>query len=153
MQSKEFGIALSTFEKVQSAFPALTMKVDLHPKDVDLAVDIPAQSGLSFDVSLNLQNLDELHLSASALECSWFPCTNPTTVERHLEAVGGLLSGEFRVLERWRGKRPVKAQLQRPSDGGWENVATWRNVSSVVLWPRKSARVVQNASSAFRPTA
>ncbi len=147
MQTKQFEIALSTFEKIQAAFPALSMKLDLHPAHVDLAMEIPAQSGLSFNVDLNLQNLDELHLSASALWYEWFPCTNPKKVERYLEAVSGLLSGEFRILEHWRGKRPVKAQLQRPSRGGWENVATWLDVSAVVPWPRKSHKVVQNKPS------
>lgn len=143
MQTKQFEIALCTFEKIQAAFPALSMKLDLHPAQLDLAMEIPAQSGLPFDVHLNLQNLDELHLSASALWYEWFPCTNPKKVERYFEAVSGLLSGEFRILEHWRGKRPVKAQLQRPSGGGWENVATWLDVSAVVPWPRKSYKVVQ----------
>lgn len=144
MQTKQFEIALCTFEKIQAAFPGLSMKLDLHPAQVDLAMEIPAQSGLPFDVHLNLQNLDELHLSASALWYEWFPCTNAKKVQRYLEAVSGLLSGELRILEHWRGKRPVKAQLQRPSGGGWKNVATWLDVSAVVLWPRKSYKVVQN---------
>lgn len=144
MQTKEFEIALSTFEKVRAVFPALSMKLDLNPKNVDLAMDIPAQPGLCFNVHLNLQNQDELHLSASAFWCEWFPCTNPKKVEKYLEAVSGLLSGEFRILEHWRGKRRVKTQLQRQSRGRWENVATWLDVSAVVIWPRKSYRVVQN---------
>lgn len=49
------------------ARPALSMNLDLRPAHMDLAMDIPAQPGLSFDVHLNLQNLDELHLSFSAL--------------------------------------------------------------------------------------
>lgn len=37
MQTKQFEIALSTFEKIQAAFPALSMKLDLHHAHVDLA--------------------------------------------------------------------------------------------------------------------
>lgn len=70
IQTKQYETALSTFERVRAAFPALAMNLDLHPEHVELALDIPAQPGLSFDVDLNLQNLDELHLSASAL---WVP--------------------------------------------------------------------------------
>jgi hypothetical protein len=147
MQTTQFEIALSTFKKIQATFPALSMNLELHPAHVDLAMEIPAQPGLSFKVDLNLQNLDELHLSASALWYEWFPCTNPEKVERYLEAVSGLLSGEFRILEHWRGKRPVKAQLQRPSRGRWENVATWLDVSAIVPWPRKRYKVVQNKPS------
>jgi hypothetical protein len=146
MQTKQFEIALSTFEKLRATFPALSMNLDLRPTHVDLAMDIPAQPGLSFNVYLNLQNLDELHLAASAFWYEWFPCTNPKKVERYLEAVSGLLSGEFRILEHWRGRRPVKAQLQRPSRGGWENVATWADVSAIVPWPKKTLKVFQNKS-------
>lgn len=63
MPTKQFEIALSTFEKLRAAFPALSMNLDLRPAYVDLAMDIPAQPGLSFNVHLNLQHLDELHLS------------------------------------------------------------------------------------------
>jgi len=144
MQTRQFEIALSTFEKLRAALPALSMNLDLRPAHVDLAMDIPAQPGLSFKVHLNLQNLDELHLSVSAFWSEWFPCTNPKKVERYVEAVSGLLSGEFRILEHWRGRRLVKAQLQRPSRDGWENFATWVDVSAIVPWPRKTLKVVQN---------
>jgi hypothetical protein len=33
----------------------------------------PEQAGLSFAVSLNLQNVDELHLSAPGFWVEWFP--------------------------------------------------------------------------------
>jgi hypothetical protein len=144
MQTREFEIALSTFEKLKETFPALSMNLDLRHAHVDVAMDIPAQPGLLFKVHLNLQNRDELHLVASAFWCEWFPCTNPKKVERYVEAVSGLLSGEFRILEHWRGRRPVKAQLQRPSDGGWINFATWGDISALVPWPKKTLKVVQN---------
>jgi len=144
MQTREFEIALSTFENIKRRFPALSMNLDLHHAHVEAAMDIPAQPGLSFKVHLNLQNRDELHLVASAFWCEWFPCSNPKKVERYIEAVTGLLSGEFRILEHWRGKRPVKAQLQRPNGGEWKNVTTWADVSALVPWPSKTLKVVQN---------
>jgi len=127
------------------------MRLDLHPENVDLEIDIPAQVGLSFRVNLNLQG-DELHLSASRFSVEWFPCTKPEKVDKYFEAVSGLLSGRFRILEHWRGKRPVKAQLQRPNPGGWENVATWLDGSAVLPWPRKTFKVVQNKPSAQSST-
>ncbi len=141
--SEQYGIAISTFERIRAAFPALTMNLNLHPKHVDLAMDIPAQPGLSFYIDLNLQNLDELHLSASALWIEWFPCMNPKKVDRYFDAVSGLLSGQFRILEYWRGSRPVKAKLQRPSNGGWKTIATWSVLLSIP-WPPKSRKVVRN---------
>jgi hypothetical protein len=147
MQSKQYEIAYSTFDRIRAAFPALAMNLNLHHKHVDLAMDIPAQHGLSFDIHLNLQNLDELHLVASALWFEWFPCTNPKRVEQYFEAVSGLLSGQFRIFENWRGKRAVKAQLQCPSDRGWKTIATWTVLLSVP-WPQKTVKVVQNLSIA-----
>jgi hypothetical protein len=136
-------IALSTFERIRAAFPALAMDLDLHPSQVDVALNIPAQHGLSFDVHLNLQNCDELHLSASALWVEWFPCTNPQKAGKYFEAVSGLLSGQFRILEHWRGNRVVKAQLQRPSHGRWKTMANWLVMLSIP-WPPKTFKIVQN---------
>ena len=140
---KEYQIALATFERIRAAFPALTMNLDLTPEHVDIFMDIPAQPGLLFRVSLNLQNLDELHLNASALWVEWFPCTKPDRVDRYFEVVSGLLSGRFRILEHWRGKRSVKAELQAPSGNAWQTVAGCSHLLSVP-WPRKRFKVVQN---------
>ena len=142
---KEYQIALATFERIRAAFPALTMNLEERPKHVDLAMDIPAQPGLLFGVWLNLQNLDELHLNASALWVEWFPCTKPDRVEQYFEAVTGLLSGRFRILEHWRGKRPVKAELQAPTGTAWRTVAGSSHLLSVP-WPRKFLKIVQNFS-------
>lgn len=147
MSTIQHEIAVSTFERIRAAFPALAMNVDLHPKHVDLAMHIPAQSGLLFDVYLNLQNLDELHLEASALWSEWFPCTDPDRVDKYFRAVSGLLSGQFRILEHWRGNRPVKAKLQSPRHGGWKTIATWSVLLSAP-WPKKSFRIVQNVVTA-----
>jgi len=73
MPTKQFEIALSTFEKLRAAFPALSMNLDLHPAHMDLAMDIPAQPGLSFKVHLNLQNLDELRCRCLLSGASGFP--------------------------------------------------------------------------------
>jgi hypothetical protein len=143
MQTKQYEIALSTFERIRAAFPALAMNLDLYPKNVDLAMGIPAQPGLSFRVHLNLQNLDELHLEASTFGYGWFPCTKPKKVEKYFEAVSGVLSGQFRILEHWRGKQAVKAQLQRPSEAGWKTIATRLDLL-FTPWPAKTFRVVQN---------
>jgi hypothetical protein len=146
MQANQYEIALSIFERIRAAFPALAMNLDLHPKQVDLAMEIPAQPGLLFDLHLNLQNLDELHLGASALWVEWFPCTNSKRVEEYFDAVSGLLSGQFRILEHRRGERAVKEMLQRLKPGGWKTIATW-SVLLFVPWPQKTLEVVQNLTS------
>src|SRR5258707_13538342 len=102
MPTTEFDIALSTFGKIRAAFPALTMNLDLHPKNVDLEMDIPAQAELLFRVNLNLQG-DELHLSASRFWVEWFPCTKPEKVDRYFEAVSGYCLENFVSLNTGEG--------------------------------------------------
>jgi hypothetical protein len=147
MDSREFEIASATFGKIRAAFPMLTMNLDVRPAHVELAMDIPAQPGLSFKVWLAFQNGDELTLSASRFWGEWFPCTRQKKVDKYLEAVFGLLSGRFRILEHWRGGRVVRAELQSPTDGKWKSVATSINISGLIPWPPKKLRVVQNSSN------
>jgi hypothetical protein len=144
MNSREYDIAHATFEKIRTAFPGLTMNLVLHHAHVDLAMDIPVQSGMSFKVWLDFQNGDELTLSAARSWFEWFPCTNQKKVDKYLEAVLSLLSGRYRILQHWRGGRVVKAQLQSPRDDKWKSVATSMNISALIPWPPKKLRVVQN---------
>ncbi len=116
------------------------MNLDFHQKYADIVMEIPVQSGLLFEVHLNLQNVDELHLSASALRVEWFPCTKPNKVEEYFEAVSGLLSGQYRILEHRRGKRAVRAELQRADASGFETITNWLDISVLIPWPRKHLR-------------
>ena len=72
----------------------------------------------------------------------WFPCTDTGVVAQYREAVTGLLSGAYRIVEHHIGNLVVKAQLQRPSAGGWQTVGKWTNLGVVLPWPR-SIRVLQ----------
>ena len=132
------------FEEIRDAFPALSMHLDPEPAQVDLNMNIPQQPGLAFDVNLNLQG-DELHLSAGVFWLEWFPCTRPDVVEAYREAVYGLVSGAYRIHEHYRGRRPFKAELQRPRAEGWETIGTWYGWA----WPfprRTVAKVLQNVT-------
>lgn len=141
-----YEIALRTFERLREAFPALEMTLVREPEYVDLEMEIPAQPGLDFEVHLDLQNVDELHVVAGALWVEWFPCTQPGVADLFFEAVSGLLSGRFRIVEHRRGSRPVKAELQRPAGETWETLATWSTFSWP--WPRKISTVLRNRAAA-----
>lgn len=143
MPSQQYEIASVIFQRLRASFPSLAMSLDENPEHMDLTFDIPQQDGLQFDVHLNLQNVDELHLCAEGFWCSWFPCTDPERAEAFFDAVSGLLSGHFRILEHWRGTRLAKAQLQRPVGDGWKTVATSAPFPPF-LWPRKTFKVVRN---------
>ena len=99
---------IALLEGIRDAFPALRMDLRRDHPHLDLNVDVPAQPGLAFDVNLNLQG-DELHLSAGAFWPGRFPCTDPEVAERYRDAVSGLLSGRYRILEHLVGRRVVKA--------------------------------------------
>ena len=147
MALQEQDIASAIFERLRASFPSLAMTFDDNPEDMDLTFDIPEQDGLLFDVHLNLQNVDELHLCAGALWFSWFPCTDPERAEAFFDAVSGLLSGHWRVLEHWRGTSLAKAQLQRPENDSWKTIATSAPFPPFP-WPRKIFKVVRNLPAA-----
>jgi hypothetical protein len=133
------------FESLRAAFPQLKIFLELQPPEVDLNLDIPKQSGLVFDLNLNLQG-DELHLHAGHLWLRLSPSDDPDVVEECMQAVRGLLVGDYRVVEYYRGRRVVKAQLQRPAQGDWETIGTWQRFHLPLPW-RRSTRVLQNISS------
>ena len=119
-------LAEFAFSEIQESFPELVCRLDREPeRGVDLELVIPEQPGLSFEVALNLQNIDELHLNAPGLWVEWFPCTKPEVLTRYVEAVCGLLSGSSRILQHHRKGRLVKSYLQRPIGESWETIASY----------------------------
>jgi len=118
---------IARFESIEAAFPHLTMTLDAEAGDVDVSLEIPKQPGLDFDVFVNLQG-DELQLNAGAnFWVEWFPCTDEGVEADFFEAVHGLLSGQFRIVEHHRRGKAFKAVLQRPINGGWESRKTWHS--------------------------
>ena len=138
------GSILDLFEEIRAAFPALRMDLQQEPVHVDLSLDIPKQPGLDFAVSLNLQG-DELHLSAASFWLEWFPCTNAEVMARYRDAVHGLISGRYRIVEHCVGTRAAKAQLQRPDGNTWQTIGTSSNWSALISW-RKTKRILQNCA-------
>ena len=87
---------------------------------VELSIRLLVQPGLRHEVWLALQNKDELHFSVGHFWLEWFPCTQPSRASEYVAAVIGFLSGHYRVLEHYRGKRCEKAELQAPRNAGWK---------------------------------
>ena len=102
---------------IRRAFPSLRIEVDEDHPHVDASVDIPSQPGLAFDVNINLQN-DELHLSAGEFWVEWFPCGDAVVFNNFMDAVVGLLSGRYRILEQRVGSSTARAQLQLRAPAG-----------------------------------
>jgi hypothetical protein len=143
--------ALQLFEDLRSELPGLHVQIDPDDPNVEISVEIVQQGGLDFPVHLNFQNRDQLHLGAGdVFWCSWFPSSDPEVVARYREAVLGVISGGYRIVEYRRWGRGTGAHLQAPGPAGWRTVArSSRGLLGALpfRWGR-AERVVQNRASA-----
>jgi hypothetical protein len=139
----ERGKFMQVVEVIRKEFPNLHTELALEHPHVEVMLTIPAQTGLKFEVSINLQNCDELHLNAGSFWCEWFPCRKQEVCDQFIDALRGLLSGSYRIIEHFRRGKAVKAELQRPENGNWQNVAVWSKVSFSLPWG-KSTQILQN---------
>lgn len=134
-------IAEQSFQEIALRFPHLHLVRD-EGAPVELMIRLPEQPGLRHKCSLYLANNDELNFVVGHFWLDWFPCTNPAKVEAYIEAVSGYLSGRYRILEHYRGKKCVKAELQAPSAEGWKTICT-----STTIWlpiRKKTFKEVRN---------
>ncbi len=141
-------LAELAFTEIGESFPDLARRMEHQPDaDLDLELVFPEQPGLSFEVSLNLQNRDELQLSAPGFWMEWFPCTEPDVVTDYVEAVRGVIAGSYRILQHHRRGRLIKSFLQRPAGDSWETVARYYPGISLPFL-RCETTVVANSSAA-----
>jgi hypothetical protein len=136
------AIARGVFAEIAQRFPSLKMD-EKQGEPVEISITMPVQPGLSHKVWLCLQNRDELGFSAGHFYCEWFPCTKPDRVQKYLDAVTGFLSGEYRILEYYMGKRCYRAKLQKPERDRWRTIASWATIW-ISLSFKKTAQVLRN---------
>ncbi|MES2591437.1 MAG: hypothetical protein V4608_06100 [Bacteroidota bacterium] len=140
---KYIVIAEDTFYKVKEKFPHLTMTLDYNDKNVDLRMDISKQDGLDFDVNLNLQNKDELHISTNFIWCQFFSADSSEVVQKFTDAVTGLIAGDYRVLQFVKINKVYKSFLQRPDKDNW--VTVYKHIHKLSFpWTRLEQNVIQN---------
>ena len=75
------------------------------------------------------------------------PCGKEDVSQQFVDAVCGLLSGEYRLVEYWRRGKAVKAELQRPIGDEWQKVAGWARLHIPVRWGM-TTKALQNLPSA-----
>jgi len=138
-------IARRVFEEIAASSLPLRCSIQADPiRELALTLDFEVQPGLLFPVSANLQNVDELHLNVGTFFWyEWFPCRDPAVTTAFRQAVHGVLSGEYRVVEFCRKNRPFKAELQRTENGAWKTVATSTSVRPP-SFTRARTRILQN---------
>ena len=141
--SDKLQIAQKVFGEIKEKFPKISMHInsDPHPS-MELLMDIPKQEALNFKISLYLSG-DELHINTRSLWLELFPCTDPYVVEKYMDAVTGLLSGEYRILEHYYGEKAIKAQLQAPHGNKWKTIGTWSKLGLYLPWGR-TTKILQN---------
>ena len=136
--------ASSIFKQVGETFPEFAMHHG-QGEDGEPRLGIPAQAALHFEVVLYLY-ADALHLCADQFCGEWFPCSSWLVVEEYHDAVTGLLSGRYRIVQHSRRGKPLKAVLQRPSSPGWSTV--YRHYQSLALpWLSADQRILQSSPS------
>lgn len=122
------AIARSVFAEIGKRFPSLKM-VENRDEPVEISITMPVQPGLAYEIWLCLQNRDELGFSVGQyFYIEFFPCTKPDRVEKYVDAVSGFLSGEYRILEHYRGTKCYRAQLQKPEGDHWRTIANWATI-------------------------
>jgi hypothetical protein len=130
---------IALFRSIQESFSNLSMIVDTGPGNFDVSLAIPKQSGLAFDVFVNLQG-DELHLQAGKyFWLEWFPCTEARVEADFFESLRGLLLGQLRVVEYHSRGKAFKAVLQRRVGGAWKSHGTWARLHG---WTWRTRHVV-----------
>lgn len=146
--SDSLRIAKEAFGDIQARFPGLQMIED-HSAPVELSVNIPVQPGVLYPINLNLQNRDELHFSVGNFWLAWFPCANTERVAAFVDAVSGFLAGRYRILEHYRGRRCVKAELQKQeNDGRWSTFGTRSRLSLPGPWQQRYVVLINQAPPA-----
>lgn len=138
-------MAREAFERIKATNPHLKMEILENTEGVELAMNVEKQEGLDFDIYLNLQNADELHLQFDSFWGEWFPCAEPARISEYEAAVNGVLSGGFRAKVISRRGQPVKTLLQAPSESGWSTVYTWSKLH--LPFGTKTISYVQNRSN------
>jgi hypothetical protein len=129
---------------VRREFPGLRVNVDADNSNVDAAAAIPAQAGLDFQVGINLQNDDELHLEVGRFSLQSFPCHRQDVFDRFVGALTGVLSGHLRILESHVLGMVVCSRLQSPTgDGKWQTIGWKAGPTALLPWPRRH-RILQN---------
>lgn len=124
-QSTRMAIA-----RIAQLCPDLVMR-DTQRDGGDLEWVLPVQPGLDHEIVLSLSNLDELHFVVGNFWIEYFPCTDTLVADVFVDAVSGFIDGRYRVLEHYRGKVCVRADLQKPEAGGWQTLSTWTRLH----WP------------------
>lgn len=135
----------SAIDLIRNKFPELDIKIDKEESHIHAVAYIDKQPGIDFDISINLQNCDELHLWAESLWASWFPIGEEDSFEKFIDAVIGLISGNYRIVEYRVLGSLIKTTLEKPCGQEWIKIFTCSPMPSFSFLPLpRKKRYYQN---------
>ena len=142
MANKDFEtIADEALLVIKQSFPWLNIEEYENP-NVTIAWDIPTQKGLDFDIHLYLDS-DILNIYASNMCCEFFPISSQKVVTFFIEAVIGLINGNYRIVNYLRNDLTYKSVLQRLQNSDWKTVSIHRSFFTLP-WNKFREQIVQN---------
>ena len=138
-----FEIAEKKFKEIQGHFPELTMTMNYEDENVHLTMNIPKQNGIDFEININLQNEDELHLSTDYIWCQFFSADSEELVRKFYDSVVGLIDGEYRILQFVKNDKVYKVFLQKPNGDNW--ITIYKGYERIKMpWTIVKQNVIQN---------
>src|SRR5262249_50018746 len=92
----------------------------INQPNVELLMKVPQQEGLSFELTLGLQNGDELNIGFDGFWSHFFPYEGA----RHLveSALDGIASGECRLAIHRQFGSVIRRVLEQRSNGSWRAI-------------------------------
>ena len=147
MSEESYDSGMAALSAIKGLFPHLEMSLSEDDPNLDINMDIPAQPGLDFDINLNLQNFDELHLATGKLWMCWFPCTERENADNFIGTVSDLIRGNCRIFETIRGGKTVKANLQYFVGEEWVSKSNGLMTFRLPSFRRKTYKIVQNGKN------
>lgn len=112
--------AESLFRAFASRHSLMIERID--EPNIELLMRVPRQSGLSFDLMLGLQNLDELNIGFEKFWSYFFPF--PEVHKLVVNVLDDIVSGRCRLATYKQLGGVVKRALEQHSNGTWNTIYT-----------------------------
>jgi len=94
----------------------------INQPNIELLMRVPQQPGLSFELTLGLQNQDELNIGFANFWSYFFPYESKQQIVS--DALDALATGDCRLAIHTQFGRVVKRVLERRSNAHWQSIYT-----------------------------
>jgi hypothetical protein len=116
VQRQDYTTEAEALFRAFAARHSLVIK-KIESRDIELLMSVPEQSGLSFELTLGLQNKDELNIGFEGFWSYFFPFEK--TRDLVDSALDGIVSGRCRLAIHDQFGRAVKRVLEQYAGGSW----------------------------------